>query len=104
MAKATESKLNIKPLEDRVLVKPAEAETKTKSGIYLPEGAKEKPLQGKVVAVGAGKLADDGSRTPITVKNGDTVVYGKYSGTEIEVSGEKLLLLRESELLAVLEG
>ena len=97
------TKSTIKPLEDRVLVKPAEAETKTKSGIYLPEGAKEKPLQGKVVAVGEGKLADDGSRTPVTVKKGDTVVYGKYSGTEIEVSGEKLLLLRENELLAVLE-
>ena len=97
------SKTTIKPLEDRVLVKPDAAETKTKSGIYLPEGAKEKPLQGKIVAVGAGKLADDGSRTAPTVKKGDTVVYGKYSGTEIEIDGDKLLILRENELLGVLE-
>lgn len=97
------SKTTIKPLEDRVLVKPDAAETKTRSGIYLPEGAKEKPLQGKIVAVGAGKLADDGSRTAPTVKKGDTVVYGKYSGTEIEIDGDKLLILRENELLGVLE-
>lgn len=104
MATATASKTVIKPLEDRVLVKPDAAETKTKSGIYIPEGAKEKPLQGKVIAVGSGKLADDGSRTPITVKKNDVVVYGKYSGTEIELNGEKLLILRENELLGVLEG
>lgn len=100
---ATASKTTIKPLEDRVLVKPADAETKTKSGIYLPEGAKEKPMQGKVVSVGQGKLADDGTRTALTVKKGDTVVYGKYSGTEIEIDGDKLLILRESELLGVME-
>jgi len=100
---ANASKTTIKPLEDRVLVKPAEAETKTKSGIFIPEGAKEKPLQGKVMAIGQGKLADDGSRTALTVRKGDTVVYGKYSGTEIEINGEKLLILRENELLGVME-
>ena len=97
------AKTIIKPLEDRVLLKPAEAETKTKSGIFIPEGAKEKPLQGKVIAIGEGKLADDGSRTKLTVKKGDTVVYGKYSGTEIELNGETLLILRENELLGVME-
>lgn len=100
---ATASKTIVKPLEDRVLLKPDQAETKTKSGIFIPEGAKEKPLQGKVIAIGEGKLADDGSRTKLTVKKGDTVVYGKYSGTELELNGEKLLILRENELLGVME-
>lgn len=100
---AAAPKTTIKPLEDRVLVQPAAAETKTKSGIFIPEGAKEKPLQGKVVAIGEGKLADNGVRTALTVKKGDTVVYGKYSGTEIELNGETLLILRENELLGVME-
>jgi chaperonin GroES len=103
MATATASKCTVRPLDDRILVLPSEAEDKTKNGIYLPEGAKEKPMTGKVLAVGPGKLSDKGVRTAVTVKKGDTVVYGKYSGTEIEVEGEKLVIVRESELLGVME-
>lgn len=94
----------VKPLEDRVLVKPVEAETRTQSGIYLPESSKEKPIQGKVVALGPGKLMDNGQRAALSVKKGDTVVYGKYAGTEVEVKGEKHLILRETELLGVIAG
>ncbi|MGP1311051.1 MAG: co-chaperone GroES [Phycisphaerales bacterium] len=94
----------VKPLEDRVLVKPVEAETRTQSGIYLPESSKEKPIQGKVVALGPGKLLDNGTRAALSVKKGDTVVYGKYAGTEVEVKGEKHLILRETELLGVIAG
>ena len=93
----------VKPLEDRIVVTPDVAEDKTASGIYLPEGAKEKPLTGKVVAVGPGKLTDDGKRAELQVKVGDTVLYGKYSGTEVEVDGTDVLILRESELLGVFE-
>ena len=81
MATKTKTKTKIRPLDDRVLIKPDVPEDRTASGIYLPEGAKEKPITGKVVAVGPGKLADDGTRTAISVKAGDTVVYGKYTGT-----------------------
>ena len=94
----------VKPLEDRVLVKPIEAETKTASGIYLPDTAKEKPVRGEVVAVGPGKRLDNGKRAEMSVGKGDTVVYGKYAGTEVEIKGVKHLILRESELLGVLEG
>lgn len=94
----------VKPLEDRILVKPAEPETKTASGIYLPEGAKEKPMQGSVVALGPGKLLDNGKRAELSVSKGDKVVYGKYAGTEIEIKGEKHLILRETEILGVLNG
>jgi len=100
---ATASKTRIKPLDDRVLIKPDEAETKTKSGIFLPEGAKEKPMSGKVVAMGPGKLADDGSRAAMTVKKGETVVYGKYSGTEVEIDGVEHKIIAESELLGILK-
>lgn len=103
MATATKSKTKIRPLDDRILLEPSKAEEKTKTGIYLPEGAKEKPMSGKVLAVGEGKLSDDGVRSKMMVKIGDTVVYGKYAGTEVEVNGEKLVILRESELLGVLE-
>jgi chaperonin GroES len=103
MATATATKSTVRPLDDRILVKPSDPEEKTKNGIYLPEGAKEKPMTGKVLAVGPGKLSDKGVRTAVTVKKGDTVVYGKYSGTEIEVDGDKLVIVRESELLGVLE-
>ena len=95
---------NIRPLEDRILVKPLDAETKTASGLFLPESAKEKPMQGKVVATGPGKLLDNGTRQTPLVKKGDTVVYGKYSGTEIEIKNTKHLIVRESELLGILEG
>lgn len=90
------SKLNIKPLADRVLVEPLEAETKTASGIIIPDTAKEKPQKGNVVAVGAGTKDN-----PITVKVGQTVLYGKYSGTELKLDGNDYLIMRESDILAV---
>jgi chaperonin GroES len=91
----------VKPLEDRVLVKPSEPETKTASGLYLPETAKEKPMQGKVVASGPGKLLENGKRATLSVKVGDTVVFGRYAGTEVEIKGDKHLIIRENELLGV---
>ncbi|MBX3386506.1 MAG: co-chaperone GroES [Phycisphaeraceae bacterium] len=96
--------MSIKPLEDRILVKPIEAETKTASGIFLPESAKEKPVKGQVVSVGPGKRLDNGKRAEMSVRKGDTVFYGKYAGTEVELKGDKMLILRESELLGVVEG
>jgi len=102
-ATKTKKKVTIKPLDDRVVIRPSEPEEKTESGIYLPEGAKEKPQTATVVAVGPGKLNDDGSRSSLSVKKGDTVVYGKYAGTEVEVGDEELVVVRESELLGVLE-
>lgn len=95
--------MSVKPLEDRVLIKPIEPETKTASGIYLPETAKEKPMQGKVVAVGPGKMLDNGQRIQPGVKKGDTVVYGKYAGTEVEIKDVKHIIVRESELLGVVD-
>ena len=94
----------VRPLEDRVLVKPVEAETKTASGIYLPETSKEKPVKGEVVAVGPGKRLENGKRAEMSVRKGDTVVYGKYAGTEVEIKGNKHLILRESEPHGVIEG
>ena len=95
--------LKLKPLADRVIVKQTEAEEKTASGLYLPDAAKEKPTKGKVIAAGPGKLDDNGKRMELGVKVGDTVYYGKYSGTDVEVEGEKLVILRESDILGVLE-
>jgi chaperonin GroES len=103
MATATATKTNIRPLNDRVLVLPEEAEDVTSSGIYLPESAKEKPMQGKVVAVGTGKLNDDGTRSPMSVKKGDRVIYGKYAGTEVEIDGDQHMIMSESDLLGILE-
>ena len=94
----------VKPLEDRVLIKPIDKESRTESGIYLPESAKEKPMQGKVVAVGPGRLLENGERVKPSVKKGDTVVYGKYSGTEIEIKKTPHLIMRETELLGLIEG
>ncbi len=94
----------VRPLEDRIVVKPLDAETKTASGIFLPESAKEKPMQGKVISVGPGKLLENGTRLTPTVRKGDTVVYGKYSGTEIEIKNVTHLIIRESELLGVIDG
>ena len=94
----------VKPLEDRILIKPIEAETQTASGIFLPESATEKPMQGTVIATGPGKLLENGERAEPTVKSGDVVVYGKYSGTEIEIKGESHLIVRESELLGLVQG
>ncbi len=94
----------VQPLADRVVVKPMEREEKTKSGIYLPDTAKEKPQEGKVVAVGPGRVSDDGTRIAMDVKVGDIVIYAKYGGTEIKVDGEDLLVLRESDVLAIVES
>ena len=90
----------LKPLADRVLVKPIEKEEKTKSGIYLPDTAKEKPQEGEVVAVGPGKVTDEGKKIPMELKVGDRVIYAKYGGTEIKVDDEELMILRESDILA----
>src|SRR5437660_12671496 len=92
--------LKIRPLEDRVVVKQIEAEEKTAGGIVLPDTAKEKPQRGKVLAVGPGKMLDSGERSPISVKDGDEVLFGKYSGTDIKVDGEEIKILRESDILA----
>ena len=92
--------LKIKPLDDRVVVEATEAETKTKGGIVLPEAAKEKPQQGRVIAVGPGRMNKDGERIPPNLKKGDTVVYGKYSGTDVKVEGTEYKIMRESEILA----
>ena len=91
----------VKPLEDRILIKPLERETKTVSGIFLPESASEKPMQGKVVATGPGKLLDGGERATPGVKKGDIVVFGKYSGTELQHDGVDYLIMKESDILAI---
>jgi chaperonin GroES len=103
MATATKGKTSLKMLDDRVLVQPTEQESKTSAGIYLPDSAKEKPTHGKVVTVGPGKTNEDGKRTALSVKKGDTVIYGKYSGTEVDVDGETMVILRENELLAIIQ-
>ncbi|MGP1272629.1 MAG: co-chaperone GroES [Phycisphaerales bacterium] len=94
----------VKPLEDRVLVKPQDPETKTASGLFLPESSKEKPIQGTVVSTGPGKRLDNGQTAKLQVKKGDTVVYSRYAGSEVEIKGVKHLIMRESELLGVIEG
>ena len=94
--------MNVKPLADRVIIKAADAEEMTKGGIILPDTAKEKPQQGEVVAVGPGTVSDSGSLVDVTLKIGDKVLYGKYSGTEITIDGEDVLIMRESDILAVL--
>jgi chaperonin GroES len=90
----------LQPLADRVLVKPIEKEEMTKSGIYLPDTAKEKPQEGEVIAVGPGKMSEDGKRVAMDIKVGDTVIYAKYGGTEIKIDDEELIILRESDILA----
>jgi chaperonin GroES len=90
----------LQPLADRVLVKPIEKEEMTKSGIYLPDTAKEKPQEGEVIAIGPGKMSEDGKRIAMDLKVGDTVIYAKYGGTEIKVDDEELIILRESDILA----
>ena len=96
--------MSVKPREDRILVKPIAPDKKTASGIFLPESAKEKPMQGKVVATGPGKMLDNGERVKPSVKKGDTVVFGKYAGTEIEIKNTKHMIMRESELLGLIES
>lgn len=94
--------MKIKPLGDRVVIKPSPAEEKTKGGIILPDTAKEKPVVGEIVAVGPGRKADDGKVIPLDVKVGDKVLYGKYSGTEVTLDGEEYLIMRESDIFAVI--
>jgi chaperonin GroES len=94
--------VRLRPLDDRVVVEPQEAEERTAGGIVLPDTAKEKPQRGKVVSVGPGKLLDNGKRGELSVDVGDTVIYGKYSGTDIEVSGKDVKILREGDILAKL--
>ena len=96
--------MKFRPLHDRVVVKRVESETKTSGGIIIPDTAKEKPQQGKVVAAGNGKSKDDGKRIPLDVKAGDLILFGKYSGQEIKLEGEEYLIMREDEVLAVIEG
>ena len=98
MAKA-DKQLSLKPLDDRVVLEPLEAEEKTSGGILLPDNAKQKPQQGKVIAVGPGKLNDKGTRLAMAVKVGDTVLFGKYSGSDVEVNTKEYKIVRESEIL-----
>ena len=95
--------MKIRPLHDRVLVKALEAEQKTAGGIIIPDTAKEKPMEGKVVAVGPGARGEDGKQHPLDVKKGDRVLYGKWSGTEVKVGGEELLIIKESDIMGIIE-
>jgi len=101
---ATASATQVRPLADRVVVKPLEETEQMKGGLYIPDTAKEKPQQGEVIAVGPGKVGEDGKRIPMELKEGDRVLYGKYSGTEVTIGDEQLLILRESDVLAVVTG
>ena len=96
--------MKIRPLQDRVIVKRLEEEGKTKGGIIIPDTAKEKPQEGKVIAVGKGKVTEDGKVIPLDVKVGDRILFGKYSGTEIKVEGEEHLIMREEDILGIIEG
>src|SRR5213075_1048308 len=100
MAKDKELALKIRPLDDRVVVEPLEAEEKTAGGILLPDTAKQKPQRGRIVAVGPGKLLDNGNRSSLAVAKGDEIIFGKYSGNDIEVNRKELKILRESDILA----
>jgi chaperonin GroES len=95
------SKLNIKPLGDRIVVKPMEAEEKTKGGIILPDTVQEKPVEGTIVAAGPGRKSDDGKIVEMEVKVGEKILYGKYSGTEVTIEGEEYLIMRESDIFAI---
>ena len=100
MAKDKETNLKVRPLDDRVVVEPLEAEEKTAGGILLPDTAKQKPQRGRVVAVGPGKMQDNGQRAALSVAKGDEVIYGRYSGSDIEVDGREIKIMRESDILA----
>ncbi len=95
--------MELRPLDDRIVIKPSQAQDKTAGGIFLPDTAKEKPMVGKVVWIGPGKVQDNGKRTPVSVKKDDEVVYGKYMGNEVEIDNQKYVIVRESDLLGVLE-
>lgn len=94
--------MKLRPLQDRILVQRVEEETTTKGGIIIPDTAKEKPAEGKVVAVGNGKLGDDGKRVPLEIKAGDRILFGKYAGTEVKIEGEEYLIMREDDVLGVI--
>ena len=96
--------MKIKPLHDRVIVKRVEEEQKTAGGIIIPDTAKEKPAEGKVIAVGDGKILEDGKVRPLNVKAGDRVLFSKYAGTEVKVGGDELLIMREDDILGIIEG
>ncbi|MGV8119136.1 MAG: co-chaperone GroES [Vulcanimicrobiota bacterium] len=98
----TTKTLNVKPLGDRVIIKPLPQEEKSKGGIILPDTAKEKPQQGEVVAIGSGRILDNGTKVHMEVKVGEKVLYGKYSGTEIKIEGEEYLIVKESEILGII--
>lgn len=95
--------MKVKPLQDRLVAKRIEEEEKTKGGIIIPDSAKEKPQEGRVVAVGDGKILESGQRSPMSLKAGDKILFGKYSGTEIKIDGEEHLILREDDVLAIVE-
>jgi len=99
-----ETSMKLRPLHDRVIIKRLEAETKSAGGIVIPDSATEKPIRGEVIAAGTGKILEDGKVRPIAVKAGDKVLFGKYSGTEVKVDGEELLVMREEDIMAVIEG
>lgn len=98
-----DKKSKIRPLQDRLIVERIDSQEKTSSGIYIPDTAKEKPQQGKVIAVGKGKVKEDGTVQPLDLKPGDTILFGKYSGTEIKIDGDEYLIMREDDVLGVLE-
>jgi chaperonin GroES len=100
---ATKTSVKVQPLADRVVVRALEETEQMRGGLYIPDTAKEKPQQGKVIAVGKGKAKDDGKVIPLDVQQGDTILFGKYSGQEIKIDGEELLIMREDEVLAILE-
>ena len=95
--------MKVKPLHDRLIIKALEEEEKTKGGIIIPDTAKEKPVEGKVLAVGAGRIKKDGTKMPLEIKKGDRVLYAKYGGTEIKIDGEEYLMMKEDDILAVIE-
>ncbi|MGZ6341175.1 MAG: co-chaperone GroES [Candidatus Limnocylindrales bacterium] len=103
MATATASTMKLRPLGDRVVVKPSGREEMTKSGIVLPDTAKEKPQEGTILAAGPGKIGDDGKREPMDVKEGQKVLYAKYAGTEFKVEGEELLIISQKDILAIVD-
>lgn len=102
-ATATKSKVNLRPLDNRVVVERDESEEKTRGGIVLPDTAKEKALRGRVLSAGPGKLSDKGERTPLQVKAGDRIIFSKYAGSELEMGDRKLLVMREDDILAIVE-
>jgi chaperonin GroES len=100
---ATASKVKVQPLADRVVVEPLEETEEMRGGLYIPDTAKEKPQQGTVIAVGPGRVSDEGERIPVELKEGQRVLYGKYSGTEVTIDGQELLIIKESDVLAVID-